>query len=97
MRLESIFRPAINDGTQDGPFLAIGAMDFPTEPGCCHNIGRPSETHSKLNYYETAFLINLYFSIPIILKLFTEHGSDTAVLWAKFQKNLTVEMIVICK
>ena len=44
-----------------------------------------SEIHLKLKSRETSFIHNICFSYPIILKFFTEHGSDTAMLCAKFQ------------
>ena len=58
MRLESILSPAINDGTQDRPFLAIGASDFPTEPADCRNTGTLSETYLKLNHHQIVFVHN---------------------------------------
>ena len=55
-----------------------------TEPGVLCNRGYPSETHLKLKSREISFVHNIR---PIGLKLCTEHGSDTAVLCAKFQTN----------
>ena len=37
------------------------------------------------------FVHNLNFNRPIILKFCTEHGSDTAVLCAKFQNDWTTK------
>ena len=45
--------------------------------------GYPSETQLKLKSREIAFLHNISFSCPIVLKFCTEHGSDTAMLCAK--------------
>ena len=35
---------------------------------------------------EIYFVNNIHFCCPILLKFCTEHGSDTAMLFAKFQK-----------
>ena len=40
---------------------------------------------------------NLFLSSPIILKFYTEHGSDTAMLYAKFQNDGADEMGIIEK
>ena len=49
------------------------------------NIACPSETHLKLKSHEISFVHIISFNCPISLKFCTEHGSDTAVLCAKFQ------------
>ena len=48
------------------------------------NIGYPSEIHLKLKSRENPFTHNICRISPIILKFCIEHGSDTAVLCAKF-------------
>ena len=61
------------------------------DPGALCNIGYPSETHLKLKSCEISFVYNSYLSWPIVLRFFTEHGSITAVLCAKFQIDWTIE------
>ena len=51
------------------------------------DIGYPSETHIKLKSRENSFAHNIRFSCSIVLKLCTEHGSVTAVLYVKFQND----------
>ena len=53
------------------------------------NIGYPSETYLKLKFREMSFLNNSRFGYPIVVTFCTEHGSDTAVLCAKFQNDWT--------
>ena len=43
------------------------------------------------------FAHNLFLSCSIVLIFCTEHGSDTAVLWAKYQKDWATEMAVMEK
>ena len=52
----------------------------------CGNMGYPSETHPKSNLVKSDFMQNIQFSCEIVLKICTEHGSNTVVLCAKFQK-----------
>ena len=59
--------------------------------GVLCNIGYPSETHLKLKSREYSFVHNICLGYPIILKFYTEHGSDTAVLCAKFQNAWIIE------
>ena len=54
-------------------------------------------THIKLKLFDIVFIHNIHFSCPIILKYCTEHGSDTAVLYAIFQNNLGTEKYVASK
>ena len=51
-------------------------------------------THAKLKSIEISFVQNTHFSSQIILNICTEHGSDTAVLCAKF-RNLDPYDIII--
>ena len=44
---------------------------------------------------EISFTHNLILSYQIILKFCTEHGSDTAVFCAKFQKDWIIEANVM--
>ena len=46
--------------------------------GCC-NIGFPSEICLERKSRETTSVHSIDFSHPIVLNLYTEHGSDTAV------------------
>ena len=55
--------------------------------GCC-DIWYPIETHLKLKSREISFAHNLYNSCRNVLIFGTEHGSNTAVLSAKFQNDL---------
>ena len=52
------------------------------------NIGYLSETQLKLKSRESSFAHDVLLSCQIALKLYTEHGSVTAVLCAKFQNHL---------
>ena len=64
------------------------------------NVSYPSETRIKLNSLEISFAQNICFSCQIVLKICTEHdsdGSDTAVLCASFQNDLTTEEYVMRK
>ena len=45
--------------------------------------------------HKTLFARNLFFSSQVILKFYTEHGSATAMLCAKFQNDLMAEMSVM--
>ena len=49
----------------------------------------PARNQSKLKSREISFARNALLSNQIILKFYTEHGSDTAVLCAKFENDLT--------
>ena len=51
----------------------------------------------KLKSGKISFVHNFRFSCPISLKFRTEHGSDTAVLCAKFQNDWLTEACVIGK
>ena len=51
----------------------------------CLNIVYNDEINLKLKSHDISFAHNWSPSCPIILKFCTEHGSDTAVLSAKFQ------------
>ena len=50
-----------------------------------------TETHSKPKPREISFAHHLFSNQPIVLKLCTEYGSDTAVLCAKFQNDWAAE------
>ena len=70
---------------------------------CWHSIAhlwgllsyRASETHLKLKSHEISFIHNIHISYQIVLQFCTEHGSITAVLCAKLQNNLIIDMDVI--
>ena len=63
--------------------------------GGWHNGGDLLETHRELKYHQILLAHNLFFSCPIILKFWTEHGSDTAMLCTKFQNDWGTEMDVM--
>ena len=49
----------------------------------------------KRNSRDISYEHNLLLSCQIVLKFCTEHGSEIIVLCAKFQNELTTEMVVI--
>ena len=55
------------------------------------NIGYPSETHPNHNSREISFIHDFFIAYSIVLCFFAEHGSDTAMLYAKFQTDWTIE------
>ena len=57
----------------------------------------PSATHFQLKPCVKFLAHNLFLNCPIVSKFCTEHGSDTAMLCAKFQNNWTTEMDVVDK
>ena len=61
------------------------------------NIGYPSETHLELKSHEISLVHNIRFKCLIDLKFCTGHGSDTAVLCAKFQGDGSTEAFVMGK
>ena len=61
-----------------------------THPRGLCNIGYPSETHLKPISHKISCAHNVFSGCLIVLKFYTEHGSDTAVLWAKFQNDWTI-------
>ena len=63
--------------------------------GVLCNMGYPSETHLKPKSREISFAHNLLCGYPIVITFCTEHGSDTAVLCAKFQNDWTTETDVM--
>ena len=52
----------------------------------------PRKTHVKLGCFKISSPLYSYCNCLIILKFYTEHGSDTAMLCVKFQNNLTSEI-----
>ena len=70
-------------------------LSFYRDPSSCYNIGYASETHHKLKSHDISFVHNSFLSCSIISKFCTEHGSDTAVLWTKFQNDWATEMDVM--
>ena len=65
-------------------------LDIKDSPGVLCNMEYLSETHLKLKSHEISFIHKICRSCLIILKFCTEHGSDTAVLFAKFQDDLII-------
>ena len=61
---------------------------------CC-NKRHPPKPALKPKSHEISFTHNWLPNYPIILKMFTGQGSDTVLLYAKFQNNLTIEMRVM--
>ena len=57
----------------------------------------PSKTHFKLKSREVSFDHDAFPNWPIVLNFCTEHGSDTAVLGTKFQKDWTTKRDIIDK
>ena len=60
------------------------------DSGLC-DVGYPSETQHKPKSRQISFAHKLFLNYPIVLKFCTEHGSDTAVLCAKFQNDWATE------
>ena len=54
-----------------------------------------AENWFKLKFCMILLIHNICISEKIILKICTEYGSDTAILCAKFQNNLTTDMDVM--
>ena len=54
-------------------------------PGDCSNTEHPTEIQHKS--CKILSVLKLFLNSPIVLKFCTEHGSDTAVLCEKFQKD----------
>ena len=48
-----------------------------------------SENHSEKLKCQKIFVQNIHFSYQIILKFYTEHGSDTAMLYASVTTRVT--------
>ena len=78
-------------------FMKWASVRPATYAGVLCNIGYPSETHLKLKSRDISFVHNIRFHCPIGLKFCTEHGSDTAVLCAKFQNDRSTEAWVMDK
>ena len=62
-----------------------------THTGGGGNIRYPS-THCKVKSHGISYAHNLFLNHQVILNFCTEHGSDTAMLCAKVQNDLTFEM-----
>ena len=78
------------------PSLVIA--DWPLYiPGAGNNRDNPSEICLKRKSHKTSFTYNLFLSQWILLKFCIEHGSYTAVLYAKFQKDMSTKVDVIRK
>ena len=78
-------------------WVAFSAVHTGSIPGVLCYIGYPSETHLKLKSCEISFVHNIHLNCPMGLKFCTEHGSDTAVLCAKFQTDRWTEAWVMSK
>ena len=61
----------------------------------CGNITNPPQNGSKLKYLKTFFVHDVTISYWINVKLCTEHGSDTAVLCAKFHIDLANQKVTL--
>ena len=57
----------------------------------------PIEINLELKFHEILFAHNPFLSCPIISKFCTEHGSDAAMLCAKFWNDFTTEIDVMHK
>ena len=65
---------------------------------CSHRTGgQPPETHLKVKSREISFVHYLFLHCRIDLKFCTGHGSNTVVLCAKYQTDLTTGMGVMSK
>ena len=64
--------------------------------GFC-NIGYPTETQLKLKSREVSFVHNFVLCCSIVLKCYSEHGSDTTMRCATFQNDRTTEKYVVRK
>ena len=65
---------------------------------CNGNIRLPPETILKLNLKKyRSSSNNIHFSCLLVLKLYPEYNSISAVLWAKFKNNWGTEKYVIGK
>ena len=53
-------------------------------------MGYPPETYLKLKSREMSFVQNICLSRPIVLKIYTGHDSDTAMLFAKFHNDCVI-------
>ena len=51
----------------------------------CHNAGKPYETHLISKSHEISFVRHINLSCHIVYKIYREHGTDNAVLCAKFE------------
>ena len=73
-----------------GPMLAPWTLlSGHISGGLCHR-RYPSYT------YEISFARNVRFSCQLVLQLYTEHGSDIVVIYAKFQYDWVTEKWFIC-
>ena len=59
-----------------------------------YNIGYPCKNHLKLKYHQN-WHIHILFNCQIVLKFFTEHNSETALLYEKIQNNLATAEYVM--
>ena len=55
-------------------------------------MGYPFETRLKRKSREISFACYFILSCQTVLEFCTEHGNDTAVLCAKLQNNLTIDV-----
>ena len=80
-----------------GNCLAIKPLrplfEYISEVLCNIDVGCPSETQLKLKSREISFVHNFRLNNPIVLKFCKEHGSITAVLWAKCQNDWTTKQM----
>ena len=53
----------------------------------CSNVKPPSEAQLQIKSHEILFIHNTHFCCPIIWKVCTDQGSNTAVLCAKFSND----------
>ena len=64
-------------------------------PGVQCNTVYPSETRHKLKFREISFVRNTCVICPNALNFCTKHGSDTAMLCAKFQNDWIIDTDVM--
>ena len=71
-----------------------GMIDYESKLRDCCNIYL-HKTDMKLKSHETTFANHLILNGVLVLKIFREQGSDTAVLCAKLQSNWATEADVM--
>ena len=65
------------------------------EPGVLCNIGYPSKIYLKLKSHEILFIQNISQLSNFFFIFCTEHGSDNAVLCAKFQGDWIIDTDIV--
>ena len=90
----NVMRQAMRVGNNIKVLSAPTCILLPSSCGECYNIGT-SKTHLKLNFCHILFSHHSFISCQIVFKFCTKHGSDTAMLCAKFQNKLKSKIDVM--